>query len=133
MLSLNHTTKEVFIKYFKSQAPYEACGILASDKNNNSINIFYPIPNVSSHPKKHFEFDPQVYINTLYHLDERNLHLIGVIHSHPSTSAFPSKVDIKNWFYPNLNYWIYSIPNNQLNAFLIENEQVKPQIYSCID
>ena len=132
MLYLNRKTKEIFINYFKSQAPYEACGILVSDKNNR-INIFYPIPNISTYPKKHFKFDPQVYINTLNTIENRKQQLIGVIHSHPSTSAFPSAVDIENWYYPNLSYWIYSLPNDQLNAFLIENNQVKPQIYSCID
>ena len=129
---LTKKTKKVFIDYFKTKAPNEACGVLASDKNN-IINIFYPIPNISSRPKEHFEFDPQIYINTLYHLEEGNQKLMGIIHSHPSSGAFPSTVDIENWYYPNLSYWIYSIPNDQLNAFLIENKQVKPIFYSCLD
>ncbi len=123
MLILNKKTKEELITYFKSKIPYEACGLLASEKNNG-INIFYPIPNISSYPKKHFKFDPQIYIQSLHDIENKNLHLIGVIHSHPTTNAFPSKMDVDHWHYPDLSYWIYSLPDDQLNAFFIQNQQV---------
>ncbi|WP_353963346.1 Mov34/MPN/PAD-1 family protein [Tepidibacillus marianensis] len=55
---------------------------------------------------------------------------MGVIHSHPTSKAYPSSVDIHNWFYPELSYWIYSFLENQLKVYTIVKGQVKELPYS---
>ncbi len=130
-LYINEETMHSFINYSKSQLPQEACGLLVAFSIRNQIDTFIPIINISNSSNT-FHFEPTSFIDSLYNIDKKGATWVGVIHSHPSSSAFPSKLDIENWYYPNQSYWIYSSSNNRFNAFYMDKENIQPIEYHII-
>ena len=107
----------------------EICGLLISSKSDNTIDEFIQIPNISPNAEHEFEFDPSTFIKVLYHIENEKKEWIGVIHSHPTSLAYPSSIDIKNWFYPEISYWIYSVLDQQLKVYSIKKDAVKELQY----
>ncbi|TCS78464.1 Mov34/MPN/PAD-1 family protein [Tepidibacillus fermentans] len=122
-----------FIQYAKEQYPNEACGILVSSLDDQQINEFIPIPNQSSNPIHEFEFEPSTIIKAFHRIEVEKKEWIGVIHSHPISKAYPSSIDVHNWFYPELSYWIYSLLDDQLKAYTIIKGEVREIPYSTFN
>jgi len=99
--------------------------LLVSSFGEKKIDGFIPVKNTSDNPTNQFHFDPKNFIPQIYDLENKGVKWIGVIHSHPQTSAFPSLEDISNWHYPELSYWIYSLKDDQLKAYSIKEGKVK--------
>lgn len=112
------------IDYMKGFISREACGLFISTNQRNSIDSFIPIPNVSENPHFEFRLSPQEYIKELHRIENEGHELLGIIHSHPNSSAYPSSLDINNWHYPNLSYWIYSIEENMLKGYIIKGNNI---------
>lgn len=120
MISIDKNIVNELVAYFSTKFPNEACGLLVSLNDISTIDQFISIPNISNMPKSEFNFEPSAYLKTLYELEKINRRSLGVIHSHPLTSAYPSNKDISNWYYQDLSYWIYSCLDNSLKAFYIK-------------
>ena len=125
------TTMEI-INYFNLMLPEEACGLLVSEKNNQIINSFISIPNVSIDKLQQFRFDPKAYIEAIYNIEHRDGKILGIVHSHPTSDPFPSNEDLENWYYYDLSYWIYSFKNNSLNAYYITENKIGMLEYKII-
>ncbi|KXG44231.1 M67 family metallopeptidase [Tepidibacillus infernus] len=132
MISILKETIDQFISYAREQEPNEACGILISSWNQELIDNFIPIPNTTNQ-RDRFEFDAKVFILTLYQIEEKQWCWHGVIHSHPTSSAYPSSIDLHNWYYPEKSYWIYSLRDNRLNIFYIDKHKVRQHDYIIIN
>jgi len=136
MFNITRQTIEQFTKHANQQYPLEACGLLIVGKNvqNNGevIDGFVPITNISPNPTHQFEFDPKQFIKTIHQLETNQCEWLGVIHSHPTTSAIPSDLDINNWHYSSKSYWVYSLLDNQLRAFHIIGKQVTSKDFEVI-
>jgi proteasome lid subunit RPN8/RPN11 len=80
-------------RYVRSCQPKEACGALLGHIEGEQIHIseFTPIPNTAVDPYHHFEFDGPEWINCVL----REAALIGIFHSHPTSSPVPSIEDLK--------------------------------------
>ena len=76
-----------------SEAPNEACGILAGSREHISRAI--PLDNAAEAPDRHFRFDPEVELKTLKAVDAAGLDWVGVYHSHPQAPPIPSQEDIR--------------------------------------
>jgi len=124
MIFITKEAVEQFKVYSKDLTPYEACGLLVSNEETQIIDTFIPIRNISINPRQ-FQFDPKAFIQNLNKLENTNKKWVGVIHSHPNTNAFPSHRDIENWFYSHLSYWIYSLPNDDLQAYFIRDKKTE--------
>ena len=79
---------------FETNKPYESCGVLIGTINGNTANVEKAIPitnirrtNVS------FEFDPIQLYNAWDHADKNGKEIVGIFHTHPSHTAFPSLWD----------------------------------------
>ncbi|MFV9511606.1 Mov34/MPN/PAD-1 family protein [Tepidibacillus sp. LV47] len=132
MIIIFQSVIDHFIQYAQEQYPNESCGILVSSLDDQHINEFIPIPNQSLNPGHEFEFEPSAFIQALYQIEGVKKEWIGVIHSHPTSKAYPSFIDIQNWFYPKLSYWIYSCLENQLKAYTIVKEKVREIPYRIL-
>ncbi|OEF99396.1 hypothetical protein BHF71_02085 [Vulcanibacillus modesticaldus] len=128
MLYIKREVIHQFDKYSKSLIPNEACGLLISYNHSQIIDTFISIPNTSTTPYQ-FNFEPKIFIKTLQQIKNNKGTWLGVIHSHPSTTAYPSSIDIANWYYPNLSYWIYSLKDEELKAYLIKEKNVISKNY----
>lgn len=113
------------------QLPQEGCGILAGRKKQ--ITCFFPIPN-QDHSPDTFSFEPRTYLDTIRKMRTKKLDWLGVVHSHPETEPYPSSLDIANWHYPELSYWILSLKSQRcrLSAYIIQNGHVTPISYRIV-
>lgn len=132
MLYINEKIVKHFSSYASSLIPNEACGMLVSFNDSKIIDTFIPIPNNSTNAKYEFNFEPSSFIPMLYKIDKQGGNWVGLIHSHPSSPAYPSRTDINNWHYPDLSYWIYSFKEQSLRAYYIIDQIVVPQDFYTI-
>lgn len=129
MYYINSEIFNNFVDYFRSVYPFEGCGLLVGTTSPEIIDLFIPIPNVSSNSSL-FKFEPNKFIQCIHGFENSNKHWIGVIHSHPMTEAYPSITDVNDWYYNDLSYWIYSLKNKSLKAYTISNKKILQKSYS---
>src|SRR5665811_1164103 len=73
-------------------APLEACGLIAADSSGN-IQKFYPIPNIEESSLR-FTLEPAGHFEAITDAEERGWQILGVVHSHVSSPASPSEIDL---------------------------------------
>jgi proteasome lid subunit RPN8/RPN11 len=86
------------------RAPEEACGLLAG--RDNRIEKHYAIPN-DLHSPTRFRMEAQSQVRAFVDMDQLNLELLAIWHSHPSGPPFPSPTDIADFAYPGTLYLIW--------------------------
>lgn len=106
-LRLTSHVQESIVNHALTEAPNEACGLVAqqADDATHSATTFYPIRNIDESPVA-FTFDPHEHIAAENDADDRGLQICGVMHSHPTSAAWPSPTDIAaiSRFDPNGNW-----------------------------
>lgn len=78
-------------------APEEACGLVGGRAEQASQII--PITNELHSPVR-FRMLPEEQLKAMLLLEDSELDLLAVYHSHPSGPAEPSPTDLKEFFYP---------------------------------
>ena len=124
---LNQVTQDSISHY-----PREICGLFVCTNKSQIIDQFISIKNISK-MENQFTFDPEDFVKAIYKVENDNARIIGVVHSHPNTDAYPSVNDITNWHYSEWSYWIYSNKTNKLMAYTIKNKQMQEISYHVID
>jgi len=77
--------------------PAEACGLLGGKQGLVSIHI--PINNILNSPHQ-FRMHPEEQLQGLIKLEEKELDLLAIYHSHPHGAASPSPTDLASHLYP---------------------------------
>lgn len=72
--------------------PLEGCGLLVGEPGGDRVIRFEPITNEAA-SERMFRLDAMEYLNAEILAEDEGLDIIGVMHSHPLTSAFPSEHD----------------------------------------
>jgi len=85
----------------------EVCGFISSQRGNPAQ--VYPVTNIALTPECRFAMNPEDQINALRQMRERNEELFAIYHSHPSSPAVPSIIDLKEAGYPEALYLIISL------------------------
>ena len=85
--------------------PLEGCGLMAGRKG--VVQIIYQISNRINSPVA-FEMDPAEQLAAMLDIEERELELLAIYHSHPQGPATPSTVDIRTNYYPKTAHVIVS-------------------------
>ncbi|MDB5056312.1 MAG: hypothetical protein JWM44_4362 [Bacilli bacterium] len=123
MIKISVELIQQIITYCNEKLPNEACGVLFGVVKPDQIliNSIRGISNASENPEHQFLFAPHELVTLLYP-SEISENWVGIFHSHPATSAFPSKLDLQaHWNLP--TYWIVSFERvNQpdLKAYKID-------------
>ena len=91
------------------QYPEEACGLVAGKFLQTILRaqLVFPVENVLHSPVV-FRMDPLAQLKVLEQIEEQNLLLIGIYHSHPQGPDHPSEKDISEAAYPDLVHLIFS-------------------------
>jgi proteasome lid subunit RPN8/RPN11 len=84
-------------QHVASEQPYEACGLLGG--RSHTVKKVIPVDNISPSPVR-FHMHPGQQVQALFELEDAELDLLGIYHSHPAGYTEPSKVDIAEWRYP---------------------------------
>lgn len=117
------------VEYCAEQLPKEACGLLSG--NDHVIRTVWKLKNQSKSNNKFF-VDQTIIEKTYNEIKSKNEIVIATFHSHPTTAALPSYVDIKYHLNPNILMIIisfkfktpkvkcYKISNNNYNEYPIQ-------------
>jgi proteasome lid subunit RPN8/RPN11 len=80
------------------ESEQEICGLIGAV--NGHPHRLYPIINVSEQPHTRYHMDPALQIAALRELRENGETLFAIYHSHPTSPAQPSQLDLLEWTYP---------------------------------
>lgn len=120
--------KEVWqgmIAHCFSNLPYEACGLLSG--RNGRADTLWVMENVKRSPVS-FEMDMEQIRQVFWMMERRGEEFVGIFHSHPTASPYPSTSDIAHASYPDQAYIIVSLANGTANVgcYRIVNRRVIP-------
>ena len=89
--------------------PNEACGFIGGkvDGKQWAATRFYPMTNAAASPV-FYRPDDREMLAALKDMDERDLDVASIFHSHVATRAYPSPTDIREAHYPDTVFVIVS-------------------------
>lgn len=88
--------------------PEECCGLLVGDRSSNTTVRFVPTTNVA-HSAKVYTIDPKEHLRAELAAEADGLEVVGVVHSHTHTEAYPSPTDVAQAVDPGWHYVIVTI------------------------
>ncbi|NJD06666.1 MAG: M67 family metallopeptidase [Methylococcaceae bacterium] len=91
----------------QSSPDLEVCGLIGAQAGTPAT--WYPVANVADHPDRRFRLDPAGQIEALRAMRETGEELFAILHSHPTSPAEPSQIDLAEIGYPETCYLIISL------------------------
>lgn len=93
MLGLSRETYDGMLAHAVAGLPQEACGLFAAASENGEVEAFYPMVNAAA-SETLYEFDGAEHLAVEKQAEEAGLIVIGVMHSHTRSTAYPSPTDV---------------------------------------
>jgi cysteine synthase B len=93
VLSLTEDVWHEMVGHAYGGLPDEACGLLAGDPATGAAVAFYPCRNAAGSSRV-YTVDPRDHLRADRDAEGRGLEIIGVMHSHTHTEAYPSPTDV---------------------------------------
>jgi proteasome lid subunit RPN8/RPN11 len=90
----------------RDEAPNECCGIIGT-RDGTAAQVF-PVRNAAASPLR-YEMDPKDQLEVFEALDEAELDVGAIYHSHTRSDPLPSQTDINLAFYPDAVYVILGV------------------------
>jgi proteasome lid subunit RPN8/RPN11 len=131
MLRLTGSTYRQMVGHAYDGLPDEACGLLAGHPARGRVEVFYPCRNAAESSKL-YSIDGKDYLRADRDAEARGLELIGVMHSHTHTDAYPSPTDVAQAPDPTWHYVIVSLRQDApvLRSFEIKDEAILEEAVS---
>lgn len=107
-----------------AERPNEACGLLGG--RGERVEQVFLARNKEQSPIR-YEIDPADLIRIFRTLDDQDLELVGIFHSHVFTQAYPSQTDVRLAYYPDAVYFLVSLANERepvLKGYTIIDGQI---------
>ena len=107
----------------RAEAPNECCGIIGT-RDGGAVTVF-PVRNAAASPLR-YEMDPKDQLKVFEALDDAELDVGAIYHSHTRSDPLPSQTDINLAFYPEALYIIVGVkgPEDDVRAWTIVDGQV---------
>lgn len=120
-LRLSANQKSIILEHVVRCLPEEACGLLGG--YGSFVKRVIPVTNRLHSPVR-FYMEPSELLEALEALEEEELELVGIFHSHPHGPPVPSETDLREFAYPESLMVILSPQGKdwQLRAFEIDME-----------
>ena len=128
MLTLSNEVWLQMLGHAYDGLPDEACGLFAGPAGSGLVRVFYPCRNAAASSRV-YTVDPLEYMAADRDAEERGLELIGVMHSHTHTEAYPSPTDVAQAPDPGWHYVIVSLKREApvLRSYRIVDETVSEE------
>jgi proteasome lid subunit RPN8/RPN11 len=128
MLRLTETTWRQMVGHAYDGLPDEACGLLGGRAAERKVEAFVPVRNADASSRT-YSIGPDGWLAADRTLDPLGLEVIGVMHSHTHTEAYPSPTDVDKADNPLLAGWHFVIvslrpPAPVLRSYLIEGGKI---------
>lgn len=88
--------------------PYEVCGLVAGPLDGARVTRFYPCRNAAESARV-YTVDPRDHLRAERDAEAHDWEIIGVVHSHTHTAAYPSPTDVAQAPDPGWHYAIVSL------------------------
>ncbi|HKA04300.1 MAG TPA: M67 family metallopeptidase [Acidimicrobiales bacterium] len=108
MLQVTEDVHAALVGHAYDGLPLEACGLLGGDARSATATVFYPCANVAASSRV-YTIDPRDHLRAERDAEARGLEIIGVVHSHTHTEAYPSATDVAQAPDPTWHYVIVSL------------------------
>jgi [CysO sulfur-carrier protein]-S-L-cysteine hydrolase len=113
--------------------PDEACGLLAGPPGTSKVTAFYPCRNAAASSKL-YTVEPTDHLHADRDAEGKGLEIVGVMHSHTHTEAYPSPTDLAQAPDPGWHYVIVSLRAEAptLRSFRIVDETSTEEVVTVI-
>jgi proteasome lid subunit RPN8/RPN11 len=111
------------VEHARAEAPNECCGMIASN-NGEAVRVFRA-ENAAASPLR-YEIDGAEQYRIQMEIDDADLDLGAIYHSHTRSRPYPSQTDINLAFYPETLYVIVGLAGDEpeVRAFHIRDGHV---------
>ena len=108
--------------------PDEACGLLGGHADRPSVELFFPCRNTDASSRT-YSIGPDDWGRAEQAFDAAGLEMVGVMHSHTHTDAYPSPTDVDKADNPFLVGWHYVIvslsqDHPMLRSYLLDDRNI---------
>ena len=127
-LRISGDVHAAMVSHALAGVPYEACGLFAGSVDDQaegpSVDRFFPMRNAAE-SRTLYLLDGQEHLDVEKTVDEAGSVLVGVMHSHTHTQAYPSPTDVADAARSDpFGTWVFVIvslehPDPELRAFRI--------------
>jgi len=110
-ISLPRTLANALLTHAQQGDNDEVCGLISRQANTTRAPEYrhHPIPNIAADRPHRYTMDPAGQIAALREMREQDLELFAIYHSHPTSAALPSAMDMAEAGYPEALYLIISL------------------------
>ena len=108
LLHLDRAPWQQMLAHAYDGLPLEACGLLAGRPERNEVTRFYPCRNAEASSRV-YTVHPQDHLRADRDAEDAGLAIVGVMHSHTHTEAYPSPTDVAQAPDPGWHYVIVSL------------------------
>jgi proteasome lid subunit RPN8/RPN11 len=112
MVDLAHGAFTEMIGHAYDGLPDEACGLLSGPPGGRSITGFHPCRNAAE-SSRIYALDPKEHLRVDREVEDAGLEIVGVMHSHTHTDAYPSPTDVAQAPDPGWHYIIVSLRQDE--------------------
>ncbi|MGE3269684.1 MAG: M67 family metallopeptidase [Chloroflexota bacterium] len=127
MIQIARAVYDEMIAHALETRPFECCGVLAG--SGGAITQSFRAENVADLNGVRYEVDPKAFLRINREIDDADLELLGIYHSHPFTRAYPSATDLAQ-AWEGLVYVIVSLTDflaPDVKAFTVVNGEITEQ------
>lgn len=93
MLTITAATHDAMVAHALRGFPDEACGLFAGVPGTTLVDTFYPMRNAAA-SSQIYQLDGEEMLAVERGADDAGLLVMGVMHSHTHTTAYPSPTDV---------------------------------------
>jgi proteasome lid subunit RPN8/RPN11 len=121
MLSVPADALHAMREHALMKYPYESCGLLVGDREANTVVRFVPCTNIAESARV-YTIDPKEHLRTELAAEDDGLEVVGVVHSHTHSEAYPSPTDVAQAPDPGWHYVIVTLKREvpETRSFLID-------------
>jgi [CysO sulfur-carrier protein]-S-L-cysteine hydrolase len=133
MLQIDNDHYQALVAHARAEYPNEACALLAG--RDGVVERVYALPNAEASPT-FYVVEPKAQLRAMTEMDDLDLDLAGIFHSHVATEAYPSRTDVELAAYPDAAYLILSLADQDapvLRAFRIRDGRVDEERLTVVD
>ncbi|HYD09073.1 MAG TPA: M67 family metallopeptidase [Acidimicrobiales bacterium] len=118
MLHLRESAHAALVGHAYDGLPDEACGLLGG--RGDTVEVFVPCEN-ADRSSRTFSLGPDAWEKVDSEIEGRGLQVLGVVHSHTHTEAYPSPTDIDQAGNPFLAGWRWVLVSLRLEAPVVRS------------
>ena len=133
MMRVTRAVYDQMIAHAQDDRPFEACGVLAG--SGGTVTGLHRAKNVADLYGVRYEIDGRDFLKINQAIDDDDLDLIGIYHSHPFTRAYPSATDLAQ-AWEGLVYAIVSLRDFRqpaVKAFTVQDGAVSEQPIEIVE